>query len=70
MQKNINKKTEYQKEYDKKTGYAAQVKYMGKMFRVSLSFSENDGEIVEKLKTVGNKTDYVRRLILSDIGKN
>lgn len=69
MLKSSEKKLAYQKEYDKKTAYAAQVKYQEKIYRVGLSFAESDGDIIEKLKSVGNKTDYVRKLILEDIGK-
>lgn len=67
--KSSEKKIAYQIEYDKKTGYAAQKKYSAGAFHVSLAFKDSDADVIAKLRTVENKTDYVRRLILADIGK-
>ena len=67
--KSSEKKIAYQNEYDRKTGYAAQKKYSSGAFHVSMAFKESDGEVIEKLKSVANKTDYIRGLILADIGK-
>lgn len=68
MPKSSDSKLNYQRGYDKQTGYAAQSKYMKeRVVRVCLSFGDKDAAIVEKLNSVENKTDYIRRLILSDI---
>jgi len=32
--------------------------------------NEHDREVIDKLKTVENKTDYIRQLILKDLANN
>ena len=68
---NFNK-SEYQKEYDKRTGYAAQKKYNKEhqTMRVNLAFGDGDADVLAKLQSVENKTDYIRQLIRADIAKN
>lgn len=64
-------KNEYQREYDKRTNYAAQKKFAAEhQTRVNLAFGDDDADVIFKLKSVANKTDYVRRLIRADIAKN
>ena len=47
------------KKYDDKTA-----------FRVGLKLNNlTDGEVIEKLKSVENKQQYIKELILADIGR-
>lgn len=64
-------KNEYQRAYNKRTDYAAQKKFAAEhQMRVNLAFGDNDADVIGKLKSVENKTDYVRKLIRADIAKN
>lgn len=62
-------KKEYNRKYSKETGYAAQNKYkkQTKSFLLQLN-KESDREVIEKLESVPNKIDYIRKLIQADIG--
>ncbi|MBQ9387132.1 MAG: hypothetical protein IJU01_00545 [Lachnospiraceae bacterium] len=64
-------KNEIQREYEKKTDYAAQRKYAQKNTRhIGLIFNLNtDQDILAKLDSVENKTGYIKRLIRDDIMK-
>lgn len=64
-------KLEIQKEYEKKTNYAAQKKYQKektKNFNLRL-FPATESDIIEKLDSVKNKSGYVKQLIRDDINK-
>lgn len=65
------KKNARQREYQKRTGYAAIAKCHKENTRlIALRFSKSaDAVILSKLDSVENKTDYVRQLILNDINK-
>lgn len=68
------KKREYQKAYEERTGRAAQKKYQEthKDVRKSILLSynkETDRVILQKLEAQTNKSDYIRQLILADIAK-
>ena len=64
-------KNEYQKIYNKRTDYAAQKRFAAEhQTRVNLAFGDDDADVIVKLKSVGNRTDYVRQLIRADISKN
>ena len=62
-------KRDYNKEYGKRTGYAAQVKYQKErskqiIFRV---FSPQEDDISEWLDKQPNKSGYIKGLIRSDM---
>jgi len=62
-------KNEYNKEYSKRTGYAAQEKYnkeQVKAFTIKFNKKE-DADIIEKLETLPSKVEYFRRIIREDI---
>lgn len=62
-------KGEIQKEYEKRTGYAAQRKYAEQnlqQYKFSLN-KKTDSDIIEKLENVTNKTGYFKKLIREDI---
>ena len=64
-------KSEIQKEYEKRTGYAAQRKYAEKnlqQYKFSLN-KKTDSDIIEKLENVTNKTGYFKKLIREDMKK-
>ena len=64
-------KREYNREYSKRTNYAAQKKNKTKKKSVYLLFDLiNDGDILYKLECVENKTDYIRQLIRNDLKNN
>lgn len=63
------RKNAYQREYSKRTGYAAQrksAKTNMKMFAFRFSYS-TDGDLIDYLDRVENKTDYLRNLIRADM---
>lgn len=66
------KKNARQREYGKRTNYAANTAYLKKNARsISIRlFKNTDAEVLEKLDSVENKTDYIRQLILADIKKD
>lgn len=62
-------KQETQREYEKRTGYAAQNKYLkerGKSVAMRLIHPQDD-DILEKLDSVPSKAGYIKRLIREDI---
>lgn len=71
--KNIAKsKNEIQREYEKRTGYAAQAKYKkSNTKQIALQLNLNtDKDILEKLNEVPNKQGYIKQLIRDDISRN
>ena len=64
-------KQEIQREYEKRTGYAAQTKYKKeKTKQVALQLNLNtDLDILQKLDEVPNKQGYIKSLIRADIAK-
>ncbi len=65
-------KNEIQREYEKRTGYAAQAKYKKnttKQIALQLNL-KTDIDILQKLEEVQNKQGYIKQLIRDDISKN
>lgn len=64
-------KTEIQRDYEKRTGYAAQEKYnREKTMTVNLRLVKStETDIIEKLLSEPNKSGYIKRLIREDIAK-
>lgn len=64
-------KKEIQKDYEKRTNYAAQVKYKAENTRqIKFEFNKKyDADILEKFDSVPNKTAYIKELIRNDIKK-
>ncbi len=65
-------KNEIQREYEKRTGYAAQAKYKKnttKQIALQLNL-KTDIDILQKLEEVQNKQGYIKKLIRDDISKN
>ena len=63
------RKNARQKEYAKRTGYAANAKY-NKERGTSVAFrlfSPQDSDILEKLQSVPSKAGYIKELIRKDI---
>ena len=64
-------KAEIQRDYEKRTGYAAQERY-NKKYTVSIAFrlmKNTEQDIIQKLDGVPNKAGYIKSLIRSDIAK-
>ncbi len=64
-------KSEIQRDYEKRTKYAAQAKFT-KENTISLSLKlmrNTEQDIIEKLASVPNKSGYIKRLIREDIKK-
>lgn len=62
-------KLETQKEYEKRTNYAAQIKYhkeKTKSLTIRL-FISTESDIINKLDSVENKAGYIKQLIRNDI---
>lgn len=62
-------KQEAQKEYEKRTKYAAQNKYLkekSKRYVIQVMFA-TESDIISKLDSVDNKAGYIKRLIREDI---
>ena len=64
-------KNEIQREYNKRTNYAANIKYQKEKtkiipIRVMLN---TEADIIEKLNSVENKSGYIKNLIRQDIAK-
>ena len=68
----IKDKREVQRDYEKRTGYAAVKKYQASNIQqMTLKFNKNtDQDILEKLNTVPSKQGYVKKLIRKDISKS
>lgn len=66
------RKNDSQKKYEKKTGYAAQLKYgREKTRRYTISAMTNtEQDIIQKLDSVKNKNGYIKALIRADIAKS
>ena len=65
------RKNERQREYAKRTGYAAQSKYnkeRSKSVNIRL-FLPQDADILDKLESVESKAGYIKELIRADIKK-
>lgn len=65
-------RAEIQRDYEKRTGYAAQAKYLkerGKSVAMRL-ISPQDDDIIQHLETVPSKAGYLKRLIREDMAKN
>ena len=64
-------KAEIQRDYEKRTGYAAQAKYKSENIRqIALQLNtKTDTDIIQKLDSVPNKAGYIKSLIRSDIAK-
>lgn len=62
-------KSEYQKAYEKRTSYAANIRYQKEnMRRIALMLNRNtDADIIEKLESEPNKSGYIKQLIRDDI---
>lgn len=62
-------KQEYNKEYNKKTGYAAQNKYLRERSRqiIFRLFSPQEDDIVDWLDKQPNKSGYIKDLIREDM---
>ena len=65
-------KTEIQRDYEKRSGYAAQEKYnREKTMTVNLRLVKStEADIIEKLMSEPNKSGYIKRLIREDIAKS
>lgn len=64
-------KAEIQRDYEKRTGYAAQAKYLkerGKSVAMRL-ICPQDNDILQKLENVPSKAGYIKKLIRDDIAK-
>ena len=65
-------KLEIQKEYEKRTNYEAQKKYLKEKsvsFNIRM-FPATESDIIDKLNEQSNKAGYVKRLIREDIARN
>lgn len=63
------RKNARQREYAKRTGYAAQAKSQKKtqkMFGVKFSYA-TDGDLIEFLENMKNRNDYIRQLVRADM---
>ena len=66
------RKNDSQKKYEKKTGYAAQLKYgREKTRRYTISAMTNtEQDVIQKLDSVENKNGYIKARIRADIAKS
>ena len=66
------RKNDSQKKYEKKTSYAAQLKYgREKTRRYTISAMTNtEQDVIQKLDSVENKNGYIKALIRADIAKS
>lgn len=65
-------KREIQKEYELRTGYAAQIRYRTKnvkRFQIDC-VKTTEQDIIDKLESVPNKSGYIKSLIRADIAKS
>lgn len=65
-------KNEIQREYEKRTRYAAQRKFDRENTK-SFTFrfmKKTESDLIEKLESVENKAGYIKKLIRDDISKN
>lgn len=64
-------KREIQRDYEKRTGYAAQRKYdaaNNRQYRFALN-KKTDADLIAHLDALPNKTGYLKKLIRKDIAK-
>ena len=69
------RKNARQREYAKRTGYAANRRYEEnnpeKSVQIQLKLQRpKDDDVIEKLQSVENRADYIRRLVREDIATN
>lgn len=69
------RKNERQREYAKRTGYAANKRYAesNPAKSVTIGFRlqhPKDDDVIERIQSIENKSDYLRRLVRMDINKN
>ena len=64
-------RAEIQRDYEKRTGYAAQKKYAAKNIKkiVVDVYASTDADLLAKLESVPNKSRYIKDLIRADIKK-
>ena len=65
-------KAEIQRDYERRSGYAAKAKYDKEKTRryVIKVISTTEADIIQKLDRVPNKAGYIKALIRADIAKN
>ena len=65
------RKNARQREYNKKTGYAAQNKYhRDKMKAYTIRMMlDSDSDIINHIEKIQNKSEYIKSLIRADIAK-
>ena len=66
------RKNARQREYEKRTGYASNIKAQKRNIRryVLAVTKSNDSDIIERLDSIGNVNGYLKELIRSDIAGN
>lgn len=70
--KSSQRKLEYNREYGKKTGYAAQNRYLKERSKqiVFRLFSPQEDELISWLEQQPNKSGYIKSLIRADLEKH
>lgn len=65
-------KAEIQRDYERRSGYAAKAKYDKEKTRhyAIKVISATEPDIIQKLDSVPNKAGYIKRLIRADIAKD
>lgn len=65
-------RAEIQRDYEKRSGYAAIKKYQSeKTTVINIRFVKStEGDMLKKLESVPNKSSYIKSLIRSDIARN
>lgn len=64
-------RAEIQRDYEKRSGYAAHKKYMAKKVkRMTIDIvTSTESDILAKLESVPNKSGYIKSLIRADIAR-
>lgn len=64
-------RAEIQRDYEKRSGYAAHKKYMAKnVKRMTIDIvTSTESDILAKLESVPNKSGYIKSLIRADIAR-
>lgn len=72
MPKKTEAQRRTQKYYEKRTGYAAQSKYINeKCVKMTFTFSPADADILNRIDTITeSKAGYIKRLIREDMERN
>lgn len=67
----VKTKAEIQRDYEKRSGYAAKTKYDKDKTRryVVKVITTTEQDIIQKLESVPNKAGYIKALIRADISK-